>query len=166
MTALNSPWSAPMDLSRSKTGSQITVFNAQTDPSRHRARSDPCSIPRFFRQHAGFVNMARARARRGRSRSVAYQQVVNLRMTSSATQIRVPTEGWTPLPVAAPKLRRRSPPALTVTVTAPPLSPPPPSPPPSTCRIPKHSRRVRTRTGHSIAASCQREHPARRETGQ
>ena len=107
-----------------------------------------------------FIYTARARARRGRSRSVAYQQVVNLRVTSSATQIRVPTEGWTPLPVAAPKLRRRSPPALTV--TAPPLSPPPPSPPPSTCRIPKHSRRVRTRTGHSIAASCQREHPARR----
>ena len=143
---------------------RLPCLTHRRTPSRHRARSDPCSIPRFFRQHAGFVNMARARARRGRSRSVAYQQVVNLRVTSSATQIRVPTEGWTPLPVAAPKLRRRSPPALTV--TAPPLSPPPPSPPPSTCRIPKHSRRVRTRTGHSIAASCQREHPTRRETGQ
>ena len=131
--------------------SQIAVFNAQTDP---------IQAPRALRsvQHPPLLSSARwfclygegqgaARALALRSISTRSDSVQN---DFFRTQIRVPTEGWTPLPMAAPKLRRRPPPA--VTVTAPPLySPPPPSPPPSTCRIPKHSRRFRTRSGHCVS---------------
>ena len=76
MTALNSPWSAP---SRSKTGSQITVFNAQTDP---------IQAPRALRsvQHPPLLSSARCFCLYGEGQGAARALALRSISTSSESQ--------------------------------------------------------------------------------